>query len=241
MADLTPILQFCQASICPPLQPDNCLMNVTMRLDPGAVAVVETGITLDIRDAGFDYFPLADAAEGLLPSQPGQILFLGRDWAKMGPLEQARHRGMIGRVFDYHGWVHNLSVMENLVTACRTHPTRAIPDPEAAANNLARRFGLEGVPRGRPALMRKRDLRRCEWVRAFLGNPILVILERPEMDAPRGALDALFETAREAAGHGTALLWITHDKEIMERAGRVGADRYAIRGRTWHRREEMER
>jgi phospholipid/cholesterol/gamma-HCH transport system ATP-binding protein len=241
MAEPSPILQFDRASLCPLQQPDNCLAEVTLTLGPGAVAVVDTGINLDIRELGFDYFPLADAAEGLLPCQPGQVLFLGRDWAKMGPLEQARNRGKIGRVFDYHGWVHNLSVMENLVTACRTHPNRAIHDPEGTAEKLARRYGLEGVPNGRPALMRKRDLRRCEWIRAFLGNPDLVILERPEMDAPRGALDALFETAREAQGRGAALLWITHDKEIKERAVRLGAAQFAVRGRTWHRREETER
>ncbi len=212
-----------------------------MNLESGGVAVVETGISLEIRDAEFDYFPLADAVEGLLPCQSGKILFLGRDWAEMGPMDQARNRGKIGRVFDYHGWVHNLSVMENLVTACRTHPARAIPDPEGEAEKMARRYGLPGVPNGRPGLMRKRDLRRCEWVRAFLGNPVLVVLERPEMDAPREALPALFETAREAQDRGTALLWMTQDREIMEQAKKMGAESYFVRGRTWHRREDEKR
>ena len=242
MAEPVPILSFEQASLCPPLQSENCLKNVTLRLDPGDCAVVEIVLSQDSKDAGFDYFPLADAAEGLLLcALPGMVKFMGRDWAAMSPIEQARARGRIGRVFDYHGWVHNLTVMENLVLRCRTHHARTVPHPEAEAQQLAIRFGLAGVPEGRPAVVRKRDLRRCEWIRAFLGKPDLVILERPEMDTPRGALDALCDTALEAKERGAAVLWVTHDSEIIERAVKLGAAHYMIRGSNWSRREESGR
>ncbi len=241
MSEGAPILHFNRAVLCYPGHPEEALRDVSFGLAPGGSAVVVPERAVDNRSAAFDFFPLADAAQGLLPCGPGEVCFMGKDWVASPPLEQARARGRIGRVFDFHGWVHNLTVMDNLTLRCKMHHGKAAADSERAALTLARRMGLDGVPGGRPDGVRKGDLRRLEWVRAFLGSPVLVILERPEMDAPRGSLEGLFETAVDATKRGAAILWITQDDEVVERAVRLGATRYATRGRTWCGREETDR
>jgi len=239
MSDAAFILQFNRAMLCPPRQPEETLCEVSFALGPGGAAVVKT--ETDNRMGEVEYCPLADAAQGLLLCGPGEVCFLGQDWASRTPLEQARARGRIGRVFAFNGWVHNLNVMENLTLAGRMHGRRPARELEAAAVTLAGRLGLEGVPAARPDAVRKGILRRLEWVRAFLGEPALVIVERPEAGVPRDALDALFETAAESGSRGAALLWITQDDEVRERAVRLGAADYTARGRNWCRREEKER
>lgn len=233
-----PVLQFDQAELRPDGKPGSMLRDVNLTLKAGESAVVEAGFSAEHDRELFDYFPLADAAQGLLACENGRVLYRGRDWAAMPPLQQSRCRGSIGRLFDFHGWVFNLEIMENLLLACRIYPERAVPNLEAEALRLARRFGLDAIPQGRPALVGRRDLRRLEWVRAFIGKPDLVILECPEMDTVKTSLDALFETAREALARGAALLWITHAREIEERVLHLGGASYEIRNRTWRRREE---
>jgi phospholipid/cholesterol/gamma-HCH transport system ATP-binding protein len=235
-----PVLQFEHADLRPDGKLGSVLLDVTLMLNAGESAVVGASFSSDPANDLGDYFPLADAAQGMLPCDKGRILFRGREWSAMPPLEQARCRGLIGRIFDFQGWIFNLEILENILLACRIYPERAVPNVEAEALRLARRFGLDGIPPGRPALAGRRDLRRLEWVRAFLGKPELVILEHPEMDMVSGALDALFETAREAQRRGTALLWITHDREIQERVLRLGGASFEIRNRTWRRRGETE-
>jgi ABC-type ATPase involved in cell division len=226
------ILEFRAASLNPPDQPENRLCDVSLVLPPGAAAVVRMDVPAHFRETHFDYFPLADAAQGLLPCADGQVFFRGLDWAALGPMEQARNRGRIGRLFDFHGWVYNLPVMENLLLACRTLRYRG-GAPKREAEEMARRFGLEGVPEGRPVLLRKREQRLFEWVRAFLCQPDLVILERPEMDMPRLALDVCFDLAREARGRGAAILWITEEDDMVERILKTDAAPFTVRGRTW--------
>ncbi|MFO7536273.1 MAG: hypothetical protein R6X19_11455 [Kiritimatiellia bacterium] len=236
-----PILQFEHAELRPVGKPASILLDVTLMLNAGESAVVDASFSSDPALELSDYFPLADAAQGLLPCDKGKILFRGREWSSMPPLEQARCRGRIGRLFDFHGWIFNLEILENILLACRIYPERAVPNVEAEALRLARRFGLDEIPPGRPALVGRRELRRLEWVRAFLGGPDLVILEHPEMDMVSASLDALLETAREAQRRGTALLWITHDREMQERVLRLGGASYEIRNRTWWRRGETGR
>lgn len=231
MGDRPPILEFRDAEMAPPDQAENRIGGVSFSLRPGDAAVVQVEEESEFRVGQADYCPLADAAEGLLLCGPGRVFFQGRDWVAMSPMEQARNRGRIGRLFDFHGWVYNLSIRENLLLASRTYGSGLGPDEEAAA--MARRFGWPGVPEGRPVLLRKREQRLFEWIRAFLFAPELVVLEKPEWDMPRAALAVGFELAREALERGAALLWITPDPEMADRLADAGATRYGVCGRQW--------
>lgn len=233
-----PVLQFEAAHVRLPDPPGLALLDVSFRLEAGESIVVQADQPSDLREEGDDTPPLADAAEGLIPCDKGQVRFKGREWRLMSPFEQARNRGCIGRLFDFHGWVYNLSVLENMTLACQAHSCGSMRNPEAHIQSLARRFGFEGVPPGRPGEFRRRELRIFEWIRALAFRRDLVILERPELDLPLSALDICFEMAQEARASGSALLWITHDMEMVRRTVQLGSIAFAIRGRTWRRREE---
>ena len=106
--------------------------------------------------------------------------------------------------------------------------------PKAEA--LAHAFGLNELPKIRPAMVSPRDLRRSEWIRGFLGCPLLVLLERPMQGVPLEFLPRLLGAVQEACARKAAVLWLTDLDlpEIRDLAGQhpdlPPAARYAARG-----------
>jgi phospholipid/cholesterol/gamma-HCH transport system ATP-binding protein len=188
---------------------DSPVWNVSLRLGPGELALVRL-------ERGVVRLPLADAAEGLAEHYDGTAAFLGRDWRSVSAGEGAALRGRIGRVFDAvgvgaagTGWVSHLDVDENVMLARRHHTRRPSSEIEAEAAKLARMFGLPGLPRGRPSQTRPPDLQRASCVRAFLGTPDLILLERPAQGVYPEVMPALINAVRSARGRGAAVVWLT--------------------------------
>jgi phospholipid/cholesterol/gamma-HCH transport system ATP-binding protein len=75
---------------------------------------------------------------------------------------------------------------------------------------LSRFFGLPGLPRGRPTSLSAGDRARAACVRAFLGEPALLILQSP-MQGRFGELKTpLLEALSGARGRGAAAIWLTY-------------------------------
>jgi phospholipid/cholesterol/gamma-HCH transport system ATP-binding protein len=185
---------------------DSPLWNVSLRLGPGELALVRL-------ERGAVRLPLADAAEGVAEHYEGTATFLGREWRSVSADEGAALRGRIGRVFDAAGaagtgWVSHLDVDENIMLAQLHHTRRRLSEIEAAAAQLARMFGLPGLPRGRPAQTRVTDLQRAACVRAFLGTRDMILLERPAQGVYPEIMPPLINAVRSARGRGTAVIWL---------------------------------
>jgi len=195
---------------------------MTARFLPGVLSVVRV-------EPGLRPAPLADMAVGLVEPARGRVLFLGEAWQAAGPEQNLARRARIGRVFWEQGWISNLNVLENVTLPQRHHTRRPVPEIIAEAEALARRFGLERLPAARPARVDPRDLRRAEWVRAFLGNPALVLLEEPLRGAGPEAAPRLFEAVREACARQAAVLWLA-ERGRIDSPPDVPAAAYVLRG-----------
>jgi phospholipid/cholesterol/gamma-HCH transport system ATP-binding protein len=178
-------------------------------------------------EPGNEQLPFADLAEGLICPEEGHVLFQGDAWTTMLPEQVLQRRAQIGRVFDGHGWISNLNVNENVTLSQRHHTRRPATEILTEAEALARAFGLSELPKIRPALVSHQDLRRFEWIRAFIGQPLLVLLERPMQGVPLEHLPRLLGAVREACAHKAAVLWLT-DKDRIERL--PPAAQYVMRG-----------
>ena len=204
MPDATPILEFTGVTVEADATYDSGVWNVSLRLMPGEMALVRM-------ERGSLRLPLADAAQGLTDLAEGAVTFLGRDWRDVPPAEADRRRGRIGRVFDEgagSGWLSNLDVDENVMLAQRHHTARPRKEIADEAARLAQMFKLPGLPRGRPAHARPHDLARAGLVRAVLGHPDLLILERPTQGYPE-LLPPIVNVVRAARLRGAAVLWTT--------------------------------
>jgi ABC-type transporter Mla maintaining outer membrane lipid asymmetry ATPase subunit MlaF len=143
---------------------------------------------------------------GLVESPAIVVEIAGRSWAQRNAWEVAAQRGAMGWTFVRSAWLSNFSVLENVTLQARHHGNRPDAEIVATADDLAQRLGLPGIPRERPHLSEPDVLRRCEWVRALMHAPALLLLAQPERGAEAWAdqLPALIDAACPEA----ARLWV---------------------------------
>jgi len=171
---------------------------------------------------------IVDALLGLGGS--GDVSFGGVAWAVLPRSEACRRRGSIGRVLSEGNWMETRSVMENLLLPLRHHTVLPDESLRQMASDLARRFGLPGLPILRPDQCSAEDLERAACVKAFVGRPELAILEHPMEFADSGLLHPLIDAIQRVRRRGGAVLWFTRSRAVLAE-GAIGADRrYRVAG-----------
>ena len=177
-------------------------VKIDFRLLPGEFALVEAR---DRHQAAW----LADLCCGLVSLTEGRIQFLGRDWSKLPDYYAAALRGHIGRVFALGGWIGSLDIATNILLP-QLHHTRDDPNElRDRATALCCAFGLPGLPLVRPGELAASDLARAACVRAFLGDPALVLLESPVQGRFTALLPPLLNALAAARDRGAAAVWFT--------------------------------
>lgn len=177
--------------------------------------------------------PLADTAQGLIEPTTGRVWVEGRDWSALSAEAVARCRGRIGRVFEDHAWLSNLDVDENVTLAQRHHSGRTDDVIRDEALRWATRFGRDGLPAMRPAWAPRHELVVAQWVRALLGEPHLLILERPTRDIPDDESALLVDAVREQRARGVAVLWLASDERLLNNQSLHATQRAKIAGDRW--------
>jgi phospholipid/cholesterol/gamma-HCH transport system ATP-binding protein len=180
-----------------------------LELEPGSLALI------DARDpmlaAGF-----ADLCCGLHHPAEGEVRFLRRDWSRQPQETADALRGLIGRVMSDPGWLPFLDAATNILLQ-QMHHTRTDPDVlRAQAARLAEQFGLPGLPNGTIAELSQGDLMRAGFVRAFAGEPKLVILESPVQGLHRDLVPALLNRLSDVRDGGGAAIWLTRSRMIWD-------------------------
>jgi len=173
---------------------------------------------------------LANAACGLLAPVSGEVRFLGRDWAVTSPDHANALRGRIGHAFNTGQWVPYRSLADNILLGQLFHTRRPYTEVRDEAAALATRFGLPGLPLERPARFSAPDLRRANYVRAFLGEPALILLESPARDFIIEILDPVINAIRAARDRGAAVIWFMLDTRLWFEASVPATRRYLAQG-----------
>ncbi len=152
---------------------------------------------------------------GLAAPVAGTVRIRGREWSdlSLGEAERARRRtGVVVNPRSHASqiWISNLDVDENALLAAQFDPTRHSAEVEQRAAELAHTFGLaRGLPSMRPAAAPPGELVLAQWVRAFLLEPLdLLVLEEPLDGAPPESAGALALEIARVRREGTAVLWV---------------------------------
>jgi phospholipid/cholesterol/gamma-HCH transport system ATP-binding protein len=221
------IVKFGIVTVPSSAQYETGLSNITFTLDQGDLLLVRI-------ERENERLPLADATEGLAPPSQGIVAFLGEDWQSLSADDAAAKRGKIGRLFEDEGWVSDLDVDENILLAQRHHTHRTEEDIIDEALKIARMFGLPGLPRGRPGKLRRWDLRKAACIRAFLGQPRLIILEQPVRGIYADFMAPLLHAIHSARTQGAAVLWTVTDPQIWNHPGIRATTRARMLGSELH-------
>jgi ABC-type branched-subunit amino acid transport system ATPase component len=199
------------------------MRNVTFQIPPGRLLLIKV-------EAGNESLPISDAAEGLIAPKTGFIRWQGKEWNSLGPLAELDARARIGRVFEKNSWISNLNVNEYVTLSQRHHTERTERDILTEADALAGYFGLPETPRQRPAFVPKRELKMAEWIRALIGKPLLLLLERPEAGVPDDNLPKSIDAVHTALRRGAAAIWQTDRNAVWSASIWTNEIRYRMQG-----------
>jgi phospholipid/cholesterol/gamma-HCH transport system ATP-binding protein len=201
MPDAAQILQINDAAPEPGAV-DLPLIPFALELVAGELALIEARNPLWASE-------FADLCSGLIPLAHGSVRFLGRDWAPLSEILAAALRGRIGRIHGFGAWIGFIGVDRNILLPQLHHSRRSADALLEEAAELARFFGLPGLPLVRPEALAPSDLARAAAVRAFLGEPRLVLLENPVQGQFTDLVPPLLNALAAARDRGAAAIWLT--------------------------------
>jgi phospholipid/cholesterol/gamma-HCH transport system ATP-binding protein len=199
---------------------DSSVSEITFKLESGDLAIV-------LLEKERICLPLADLAVGIVEPDEGSVKLHGFDWPAMTSEVAAENRGHIGRVFEGNPWIDDIEVSQNIMLGQLHHTHRPISEITNQAAELSRFFGLPGLPLNLPSTIRGKDLARAACVRAFMGKPDLLILERPTAGIYPELLPSLLNMLIAARNRGAAVLWLTDNTRVWDNPG----IRATLRGR----------
>jgi phospholipid/cholesterol/gamma-HCH transport system ATP-binding protein len=160
---------------------------------------------------------LIEICTGVAPLAAGRVRAFGQDWAQLSRPAAEALRGRIGIAPGDGGWLPHLSVEEGMLLPRLHHGGMPESDLRRQAEALARLFGLDGLPEGRPAELSRLDLARAACARAFLGEPALVLLESPlDMEVADRLVDPVLAALAPVRERGGAALWSTRSRRALE-------------------------
>ncbi len=164
-----PVLELLSAL---PFFEESTLPNVALdlRLMQGECALIETHDPE--RATAF-----ADLCSGMIALRDGAVRCMGFDWTELDQERTFALRGRIGRIHQRGAWTGMLRTHVDIMLP-QLHHTREPAEAIArSAVTLAQQLGLPGLPLVRPDRLSEGDLIRAACVRAFLGDPRLLLLE----------------------------------------------------------------
>lgn len=155
-----------------------------------------------------------DFCTGMLPVGAGTVKCMGLEWKNLEERQIWSLRGRIGRIFSSDSWIDLYSTHMNVLWPRLHHSWTDLDELVDKAVELGVRFGLPGLPTQPPGRLSTLDRRRAEYVRAFLGNPALLLLEDPVSFQPRELYEAFLSELTVARQKGCAVVWISSDHTV---------------------------
>ena len=160
---------------------------------------------------------------GVLVTGSGRVSLLGQDWAALGGSARDRRRvAHVGYIFQQFNLLPYLSVMDNVLLPCRFSARRRAQGSRAQAEQLLAGMGIGAQLWGRSALqLSVGQQQRVAAARALVGRPEVVIADEPTSALDEDRREAFLDVLLAAcASHGSALVFVSHDRRIAERFGR---------------------
>jgi ABC-type lipoprotein export system ATPase subunit len=156
---------------------------------------------------------------GLDRPDDGTIELDGVRMERAGEGELARlRREKIGFVFQAFHLLPELSGIENVLLPARITRDRGALKRGRA---LVEQLGLDGAGERLPVVLSGGEQQRLAIARALVNDPLLVLADEPtgNLDPESGA--TVVELLRQVAQSGKAVLVVTHEQGVVERADRI--------------------
>src|SRR3989449_5928689 len=152
----------------------------------------------------------------------GDVWLDGSRYADLDPraLAELRNR-KLGFVFQFHHLLREFSALENVMLPLLIGGV-ASRQARSRAEEMLSQVGLAGRMSHRPAELSGGEQQRCAVARALVHDPSLVLADEPSGNLDHANADRLHEVFfRLAREYETAVVIVTHNRQLAGRAGRV--------------------
>lgn len=159
---------------------------------------------------------------GILPSDQGQVKWLGRRLGEVGEPERARlRRTDFGFIFQLGYLVEDLTSVDNVALPLRLAGVATAQARQIALDHLAE-LDLGELGHRYPAELSVGQAQRVAAARAMVSAPRLIFADEPTGSLDRHNSELVVEALTSAQrSHGAAILLVTHDLELAGKADRT--------------------
>jgi lipoprotein-releasing system ATP-binding protein len=152
----------------------------------------------------------------------GAVRIAGRGVAGLTDRQLARFRNeLVGFVFQFHHLLRDFSALANVVLP-RLLAGASREEAEERARELLEQVGLGERLSHRPGKLSGGEQQRVAVARALANEPPLLLADEPSGNLDTETSQRLHEVLFSLVDdHGSALVVVTHDRELAGRTGRV--------------------
>jgi putative ABC transport system ATP-binding protein len=163
---------------------------------------------------------LVHVLAGLLEPSGGSVLIEGEDITRLAPPERAlRRRRSIGLVLQRDNLHPLLDVAGNVALPLRLDG-RSAHEARDRVEELLRRVGLADRARHRAAQLSGGETQRAAIALAVAPRPKVLLTDEPTGELDEATAAGVLDLLDELRAEGTAILTVTHNPQVAERAGR---------------------
>lgn len=155
---------------------------------------------------------------GLLDRPDGGAVHVdGTDAWRLSARARARLRARtIGFVFQRHNLLHHLSPRDNVALA-GWHAGMSRKQARARAEELLGDFGLGERLSAKSRVLSPGEAQRVAIARALINQPRVILADEPTGSLDSAAAAAVLDALSEVCAAGSALLVVTHNREVAAR------------------------
>jgi putative ABC transport system ATP-binding protein len=198
-----------------PSGPFSALRGIDLDLARGELVAV-------VGPSGCGKTTLLHLVAGIDRPSSGTVVVAGSDLSHLDEDRMAAWRGRtVGVVFQFFQLLPTLTVAENVMLPMDFCATRRPAAARTRALALLERVGIAEQADKLPAALSGGQQQRAAIARAMANDPPLVVADEPtgNLDSAAGAM--VLALLAQLAHLGTAVLLVTHDRELAAGAGRV--------------------
>jgi putative ABC transport system ATP-binding protein len=190
------------------------LNNVSMHLNAGEVVVL-TG------PSGSGKSTLLTIIGGLRSASQGSVQSLGTEVVASREKDRVRLRRRIGFIFQQHNLAPALTVAQNIQLGLQHSGAHRHKDAHDKIEGAADAVGMGEHLRKFPRQLSGGQQQRVGIARALVNEPKLVLADEPTASLDKASGEAVLQMFDDFAARGSAVVLVTHDKRILEKADRI--------------------
>ena len=182
------------------------------------ILTVESGTFVSITgQSGSGKSSLLNLIAGLLLPTLGQVLIDGNDLSLLTDKKVSSLRNKsVGFIPQGYSLLSNLTVFDNVRLPFYLAKRKGNPDAEA--ENLLLKFGIEGLSSFYPENLSGGEIKRVAAARALVNKPALLLADEPTNDLDSKNVEVLIAVLKNQAKEGGTVIMVTHDSALAHEA-----------------------